>query len=98
MSGGIQYKQSHIINWHEYNQALVNRGSINFWFPEEVAKTWFFTRRKIRTGLLQDLQRRGDSGRADAQGGVQAAVTGAGRLYQFGFWPVTPAAEVAGAG
>lgn len=53
MSSGIQYKQSHIINWHEYNQALVNRGSINFWFPEEVAKTWYFHGAKSGRGCFK---------------------------------------------
>jgi Transposase DDE domain len=27
-------------NWKEYNEALVNRGSITFWFDEEAISTW----------------------------------------------------------
>ena len=29
-----------IRNWKEYNQALVNRGSLTFWFDEEVIAAW----------------------------------------------------------
>jgi len=27
-------------NWSEYNKALVNRGSLTFWFTEEIIKNW----------------------------------------------------------
>ena len=27
-------------NWNQYNQNLINRGSINFWFSKDVAKKW----------------------------------------------------------
>lgn len=34
-------KDKHRIrNWKEYNQSLVNRGSITFWFDEEAIKKW----------------------------------------------------------
>jgi hypothetical protein len=29
-----------IRNWKEYNQALVNRGSLTFWFDEDVIAAW----------------------------------------------------------
>jgi len=29
-----------IRNWKEYNQALVNRGSLTYWFDEEVINAW----------------------------------------------------------
>lgn len=29
-----------IRNWRHYNQSLVNRGSITFWFDEEAIKKW----------------------------------------------------------
>lgn len=29
-----------ISNWSEYNQSLINRGSINFWISEDVIKAW----------------------------------------------------------
>ena len=31
---------SKIVNWKEYNKALVNRGSVTFWIDEEVISTW----------------------------------------------------------
>ena len=33
-------KKGKIINWKEYNEALVNRGRITFWITEEAIKTW----------------------------------------------------------
>jgi hypothetical protein len=30
-----------IVNWAEYNQALVKRGSITFWFDEGVCEAWY---------------------------------------------------------
>lgn len=27
-------------NWSDYNQSLINRGSINFWFSDETIKNW----------------------------------------------------------
>ena len=33
-------RQYHVRNWKEYNSALVNRGSITFWFPEENLERW----------------------------------------------------------
>ena len=42
MSKGNQYEQSKIINWPEYNQALINRGSITFWFDRDIQDIWFY--------------------------------------------------------
>lgn len=50
MSSGTQYKTSRIINWHDYNQALVNRGSITFWVHKDIADTWFFHGNKTGRG------------------------------------------------
>ena len=50
MSSGEQYKNSRIINWKGYNQALVDRGSITFWFPEDIGNTWFFRGEKTGRG------------------------------------------------
>lgn len=37
----MKKKQSYKIrNWKEYNQALVNRGSLTYWFDEEVINAW----------------------------------------------------------
>jgi hypothetical protein len=35
-------------NWSEYDQALVQRGSITFWLAEEFEKTWLYTGEKQR--------------------------------------------------
>jgi Transposase DDE domain len=37
-------------NWREYNKALVNRGSITFWFNEECIKQWISTERSGNRG------------------------------------------------
>jgi hypothetical protein len=37
-------------NWKEYNQALVNRGSITFWFDEEAIGKWYSVERTDRPG------------------------------------------------
>ncbi len=34
-------KAYRVRNWKQYNKALVQRGSINFWINEEVAKKWY---------------------------------------------------------
>lgn len=33
-------RQYHVRNWHNYNNALVNRGSLTFWFSEENIEKW----------------------------------------------------------
>ena len=30
-----------ILNWKEYNQALINRGSLSFWLDETVISEWY---------------------------------------------------------
>ena len=30
-----------IVNWKEYNKALINRGSITFWIDEEAISSWY---------------------------------------------------------
>ena len=50
MSSGTHYHERRIVNWKEYNQALVNRGSITFWFAEDIGKTWFFHGKKTGRG------------------------------------------------
>jgi len=40
-------------NWAQYNQNLVNRGSLTFWFDEECLKSWVKQpRRKGQTFLF----------------------------------------------
>jgi len=34
-------KQYKVRNWREYNQALVNRGSVLFWLTEEAIRQWY---------------------------------------------------------
>lgn len=40
----------HIGNWREYNEALVNRGSLTFWFDEEAIGSWRETQHSARRG------------------------------------------------
>ena len=36
-----QPKQAYRVrNWSEYNQSLVNRGSLSFWFADDVIAAW----------------------------------------------------------
>lgn len=37
-------------NWSDYNQALVNRGSITFWFSDECIEQWHNTERSGKRG------------------------------------------------
>lgn len=37
-------------NWNQYNQSLVNRGSITFWFDEESTKKWYSIERTNKPG------------------------------------------------
>lgn len=39
-----------IRNWREYNQSLVNRGSITFWFSPKVLKKWYSTQKTGKPG------------------------------------------------
>jgi len=43
----------HIRNWKQYNQALVNRGSITFWFSDDVIKKWLSTEKPHGPGRPQ---------------------------------------------
>jgi hypothetical protein len=36
----MEKQRDQIRNWKEYNEALVNRGSLTFWFDEQVIATW----------------------------------------------------------
>lgn len=37
-------------NWKDYNQSLVNRGSLTFWFEETTVNTWYSTERTGEVG------------------------------------------------
>lgn len=39
-----------IRNWKQYNQSLVNRGSITFWFNDETIAKWYSTERTEKPG------------------------------------------------
>ena len=39
-----------IRNWKEYNQSLVNRGSITFWFDEDAISKWYSVERTDKPG------------------------------------------------
>jgi hypothetical protein len=36
----MEKQRDKIRNWKEYNEALVNRGSLTFWFDEDVVAAW----------------------------------------------------------
>ena len=45
----MKKKQTYKIkNWKEYNQALVNRGSLTYWFDEEVINAWYVEKTNTR--------------------------------------------------
>lgn len=39
-----------IKNWKEYNQALVNRGSLTLWFEEAQIEKWYHTEKATKRG------------------------------------------------
>jgi hypothetical protein len=39
----MQKKRYRVRNWQDYNEALVKRGYINFWFDEKVIRQWHMT-------------------------------------------------------
>jgi hypothetical protein len=39
-----------ITNWRKYNESLVNRGSITFWFDEETAAQWRHDNAEVKVG------------------------------------------------
>ena len=39
-----------VTNWSKYNESLVNRGSITFWFDEETLKHWEHDNAKVKVG------------------------------------------------
>jgi hypothetical protein len=39
-----------IRNWRQYNQSLINRGSITFWFDEEAIQKWYSVERTGQPG------------------------------------------------
>jgi len=51
-----------------------------------------FSRGKAGTGVLQDLQRHGNTARPDAKIDIQTAATHVGRLYQLPVQTPKPAA------
>jgi hypothetical protein len=43
-------KDYRVRNWKDYNEALVQRGSITFWFDEECLSKWYSREKKISKG------------------------------------------------
>jgi hypothetical protein len=41
MPGIAKKARLSVRNWREYNESLVARGSITFWFSDEALKTWY---------------------------------------------------------
>ena len=46
----IKNDSYHIRNWKQYNQSLVNRGSITFWFNDEAIAKWYSNERREKPG------------------------------------------------
>ena len=42
-------KRYRIHNWSEYNKALIARGSLSFWLPQEVIDSWYEPHRPTGT-------------------------------------------------
>lgn len=38
---GVSKTQYRIQNWSDYNKSLIARGSITFWFSQEIAESWY---------------------------------------------------------
>ncbi len=54
----MQKKRYHVRNWKDYNEALVKRGDINFWFDEEVIRQWHLpenTGKRGRPRIYSDI-------------------------------------------
>ena len=50
-SSSSRKKDKHRVrNWREYNQSLVNRGSITFWFREESVQNWYSSKKTGKRG------------------------------------------------
>jgi hypothetical protein len=47
-------KDYRVRNWKDYNEALVQRGSITFWFSEEAIKDWQVSRETGKRGRPED--------------------------------------------
>lgn len=50
MARGAKKARLKVRNWREYNQALVARGSITFWFSEEALAHWYASGRATKRG------------------------------------------------
>lgn len=52
--GSLVTKQKfRITNWHTYNKALINRGSMTFWLDDEAIKAWYETATHSAQGRSQ---------------------------------------------
>jgi hypothetical protein len=49
MSEGQQFRKRKIINWPQYNRALIERGSLTFWFEDGIER-WWYARKTGPTG------------------------------------------------
>ena len=54
----MQKKQYHVRNWKDYNDALVKRGTVDFWFDEEAIRQWHTienTNKRGRPKIYSDI-------------------------------------------
>jgi len=50
INGKSRQKSYRVANWREYNESLVRRGDITFWFSEDVIAVWEHDNAEVRRG------------------------------------------------
>ena len=50
MSNKVKKKKYKVVNWKEYNQALVDRGDFTLWISEEVIEQWRHDNKESKVG------------------------------------------------
>ena len=65
---GIARKSYKITNWSKYNESLVQRGSITFWFDEQTLARWEHDNAEVKLrgvviGEVRDIEAAGDGAR-----------------------------------
>jgi len=68
-------------NWKQYNQSLINRGSLAFWIDEEAISGWAQSKQNKRGGLVGSLLSSHDSAHGEAS--FFYAIESAARIYRL---------------
>src|SRR6185295_13418061 len=77
--GGRQARYK-VTNWREYNESLVRRGDITFWFDEDVIDAWEHDNAEWKVGRPVCVQRPGDRNAAHVAGAVSSPLSANRRL------------------